>query len=320
MSVFVESQQYSHILHPQFFDAMLRGADMRGLLEDSARTSAADVAAINARHPNVSIVIRTRNDRSHVEGLFEDINRQIFQGEIQVVLADTESNDGTADAAKAIGRNLGLGVTIVPIAQQGFSYPVGLNQAFQSADHSYILSLVGHESLSNTQTLDAAIRGARSESFGGAYGLALPNVNSTRSEQLGSLVLGIPKALKESELITTVEVGALASDRAVISRDVWRELGGYNVAYGAGGEDGDLARRMHAAGFSIIRDPILTTHHTHGLGPIRSLVQLIDWYRISRPHKFNPTLHRFIRPEQRLDREDQKILRQQRPVDALLVM
>lgn len=277
---------------------MLHGAEIRGFLEASARQSAAEVAEMSGSPPDISIVIRTRNNGPLIEGLFEDIHRQEFRGGVQIVLADTESTDGTVATARALGRNLNREVAVVPIAQRNFSYPAGLNQAFEAADNPYIVSLVGHERLSNTRTLDAAIRGSRLPNFGGAYGPALPNTNSTRSERLGAIVLGIPRMLKEPQRLTKPEVGALASDRAVISRDVWRELGGYDIAYGAGGEDGDLARRMLAAGIDIVRDPVLTTHHTHGLGPVRSLVQLIEWYRISRPHEFRPQLHRFIRPEQ----------------------
>jgi glycosyltransferase involved in cell wall biosynthesis len=298
MAEVIESAQFRYILHTEIFDTMLRGAEMRGLLEASARQSATEVAEMSGSHPDVSIVIRTRNNRAFIEGLFEDIHRQAFGGGVQIVLADTESNDGTVATARALGRNLDREVAVVPIAQQDFSYPTGLNQAFDAADNPYILSLVGHERLSNTRTLDAAIRGSRSPNFGEAYGPALPNINSTRSERLGAIILGIPRVLKEPQRLTKPEIGALASDRAVISRDIWRELGRYDVTYGAGGEDNDLARRMLAAGIDIVRDPVLTTHHTHGLGPVRSLVQLIDWYRISRPHEFRPLLHRFIRPEQ----------------------
>lgn len=298
MAEVIESRRVPHILHTDIFDTMLHGAEMRGLLETSARQSATEVAEMSDSHPDISIVIRTRNDRPLMEGLFEDIRRQAFRGEVQIVLADTESSDGTVATARALGRELDCEVTVVPIAQRNFSYPVGLNQAFDAADNPFILSLVGHERLSNTRTLDAAIRGSRSSNFGGAYGLALPNINSTRSERLGVMILGIPRMLKEPQRLTKPEVGALASDRALISRDAWRELGGYDIAYGAGGEDGDLARRMLAAGIDIVRDPVLTTHHTHGLGPVRSLVQVIDWYRISRPHEFRPQLHRFIRPEE----------------------
>jgi len=298
MAEVIESRKFSYILHTEIFDTMLCGAKMCGLLEVSARQSATEAAEMSDSHPDISIVIRTRNNSSLIEGLFEDIHRQAFTGKVQIVLADTESSDGTVATAKAIGRNLGYEVTLVPIAQENFSYPTGLNQAFDAVDNPYILSLVGHERLSNTRTLDAAIRGSRSPNFGGAYGPALPNINSTRFERFGTVMLGIPGMLKEPQRLTKPEIGALASDRAVISRHVWRELGGYDVAYGAGGEDGDLARRMLAAGIDIVRDPVLTTHHTHGLGPARSLVQLIDWYRISRPHEFRPKLHRFIRPQQ----------------------
>jgi glycosyltransferase involved in cell wall biosynthesis len=298
MAEFTEFPQFTYILHAEIFDTMLRGAEMRGLLETSALRSATEVAEMSGSYPDISIVIRTRNDRPFMEGLFEDIHRQAFSGQVQIVLADTESSDGTVATAMALGRDLDREVTVVPIAQRNFSYPIGLNQAFDAVDNPYILSLVGHERLSNTRTLDAAIRGSRSPNFGGAYGPALPNINSTRSERLGAIILGIPGMLKGPQRLAGPEVGALASDRAVISRDAWRELGGYDIAYGAGGEDGDLARRMSAAGIDIVRDPVLATHHTHGLGPVRSLVQVIDWYRISRPHEFRPQLHRFIRPEE----------------------
>src|ERR1039457_601309 len=208
MSEVIKSQQFSHILHIEIFDTTLRGTEMCGLLEESARKSAIEIAETNASHPDISIVIRTRNDSSRIEGLFEDIHNQAFRGGVQIVLADTESSDGTVATARALGRNIGHEITVVPINQQNFSYPTGLNQAFTGVEHPYILSLVGHERLSNTRTLDAAIRGCRSVNFGGAYGLALPNVNSTRSEQLGAIMLGIPKALKEPKRMTKPEVGA----------------------------------------------------------------------------------------------------------------
>src|SRR5262249_660317 len=128
MAEVIESGEFPCVLHTEIFGTMLRGAEMCGLLEASARKSATEVARMNGSNPDISIVIRTRNNRPLIEGLFEDIHRQEFIGGVQIVLADTESSDGTVATARALGRNLGREVTVVPIAQQNFSYPTGLNQ------------------------------------------------------------------------------------------------------------------------------------------------------------------------------------------------
>ncbi len=260
---------------------------MRDLLEASARRSAIEIEEMSGVYPHVSFVIRThneiRNNSPGFEGLFEDIHRQAFGGEVQIVLADEDSDDGTANIARSLARNIYTEVAVVSVSRQRANYASALNQAIEATDHPYIVSIVGHERLSNTRTLDAVIRGARSPNFGGAYGPDLPNANASRTEQIGAIVLGIPEMLRWPRVITKPEMGMMASDRAVISKAVWQDLGGYDERYGAGGEDGDLGRRMLAEGLSIVRDPVLAMHHTHGLGPIRSLLQLADWFRISRP-------------------------------------
>src|SRR5205814_405162 len=113
-------QHYEYILHPGIFDVIRRGEEMCDLLEASARRSALEVSEIQGPHPDISLVIRTRNDAETLPALFKDIDSQDSGGELQVIIADSESADRTVDVAKAEGRNYGLGVTVVSIAQKGF--------------------------------------------------------------------------------------------------------------------------------------------------------------------------------------------------------
>ena len=107
--------------------------------------------------------------------------------------------------------------------------------------------------------------------------MSLPNNNATWTERLGAVQLGLPNLLRPASRETADQLGMLATNCAAISVESWRELGGFSEQFASGGEDGDMARRMLAAGIEIVRDPTLSVHHTHGLGPINGLKQLWHW-------------------------------------------
>jgi hypothetical protein len=109
--------------------------------------------------------------------------------------------------------------------------------------------------------------------------------------------MGVIDMLREPKRITENELGAMASDRVVISRMAFLALGGYSPAFGAGGEDNDMAKRLlrYGHGLDVVRDPVLAMHHTHGLGPVRCLIQRLDWSRISeRPHQYQPLMRKVL--------------------------
>jgi GT2 family glycosyltransferase len=137
----------------------------------------------------------------------------------------------------------------------------------------------------------------------GASGETLPNANASRTEKLFNTVAVLPN-LKAVREVTKPEMGLLATNCAVISRTAWQELGGFDEAFAGGGEDTDLARRMLEAGHRVMRDPALSVHHTHGLGPINSLRQVVHWAHILRgPNEFDAKKLARRRPDLNLSAE-----------------
>lgn len=252
------SSEADYILYPEFFDRLpVVGQHYKVPLNE--RAAEVDVATEGAQDPNVTVLIRTRNHAERIAGIFEDIHRQAFKGEVQVVVVDTESSDGTQEIARSHG------ATVRSIAQHDFNYANSLNTGFDAADHPYVLTLVGHSRLSNTQTLHGVTRWATAPSFGGAYGAALPDGNATLGDVAISLLQKNTARLKPAEKLDEWHSGAMVAHRSVVARGAWEELGGYDESYGNGGEDTDMARRMIAGGMSVVREPVLSVHHSYGL-------------------------------------------------------
>jgi glycosyltransferase involved in cell wall biosynthesis len=267
----------THTLHPDIFDRTpVIGTQLRDALEQSAQ----EITTWDGVDPDISILIRTRNNEGRIRSLFDDINAQRFAGEVQVVVVDTESSDGTAQTAKK------LGAEVVNIAQTDFNYPRALNMGVAAADHPYVFSIVGHSNLTNDQTLRGISCWHSDAKLGGIYGMALPDANASKTEQ--ALALGLVPLVKVPKRITSATVGVLGANAAAVNRAAWVELGGFDEKFAAGGEDTELARRMLAAGLSVVREPVLSVHHSHGLGPINTFRQALHWAQVARSaHNFD---------------------------------
>lgn len=263
------------LLHEGILDASLLGEYfVKPLLKQ--KIGAAALAAEGLTDPNVTILIRSRNNVEQLEGLFDDISQQNFNGEVETVLVDTESTDGTIDLAKRFGAE------VVSIAQNDFSYPAALNKGFEAASHDWVFSLVDHSLLSSTEVLRTATRTQQTEGdVAGISGVVLPNTNATWIERAGMDIGAIARFLKQSPyIIDKLGTGDLGANVSAYHRDAWRELGGFDEAYGAGGEDAAFARIAQKNGYKVIADPVISVHHSHGVGLIDSLRQLRYWGKI----------------------------------------
>jgi glycosyltransferase involved in cell wall biosynthesis len=161
----------------------LAGKIMRSALV--ARIGELRRAAHGRADPGVTVLIRTRNDARRLEGLCQDVAAQDYDGPVQLVVVDTESSDNTLAIARQYGAH------IITIKQQDFSYPYALNVGFEAAKHPFVLTLVGHSSLTNRYVLKTASRHTTDTHFGGAYGMTLADTNATVIERLAISLLAI---------------------------------------------------------------------------------------------------------------------------------
>lgn len=283
------------LLHPELFESTpIFGEQMRESL--ALRAGEVAMGVIAREDPYVSVLIRGKNNPDALEELLGDVfaGQRYDQHKIQPILVDT---DPTADTV-AVARR--YGATHVPIRQEHFNYAAALNKGFQAAEHPYVFTFVDHSKLSNDQTLHVATRWRNSANFAGAYGVALPDANASWTERIGAVGLGVHRILgKSAAQVTEPGMGFMAANASVVSREAWAELGGYSEAYGGGGEDGDFGKRLIKAGAAVWLDPALSVHHTHGLGPINGLRQLLAWRRMGAPNQFDRTKLKSYRPDLR---------------------
>nr|QQZ51592.1 glycosyltransferase [Phenylobacterium glaciei] len=88
---------------------------------------------------NVSVVIRTLNEAKHLPALLEGIRGQVYEGgEIETVIVDSGSTDGTLEIARSFGVNL------VHIAKEDFSFGRSLNVGCQAAAGEALVFVSGH--------------------------------------------------------------------------------------------------------------------------------------------------------------------------------
>lgn len=125
----------------------LVGAIMRRRLETRSR----QIASLTAHlpDPNVSVVIRSRNDSAYIGQLLADIRAQDFRGRIEIILVDTASTDQTVALART------QGAKVISLTQAEFTYPRALNLGFEAATHPYVITLVGHSTLASRTLLGA---------------------------------------------------------------------------------------------------------------------------------------------------------------------
>lgn len=237
--------------------------------------------------PNVTVLMRTQNDLEDVQGILDDINRQrsvdgidrMFTGDVQVVLVDTESRDGTVEVARE------WGAEIVPVTQEGFSYPDALNRGFEAAAYPHVFSIVGHSAVTSDMWLRVATRHRANHNLAGVAGVSLPNKKTKFFE--GVTNLDTYRRLREpAGLVTEMRMGLLATNSSMFRREAWEELR-FDKRYAAGGEDMDFARRAMDAGMGIMADAGASVYHSHGLDAIGSLRQFGYWSKLGQGKEFS---------------------------------
>lgn len=248
--------------------------------------------------PSISVLIRSRNNRDQLLELLDDIEAQDYDGQIEIIVVDTESSDGTVELAKS------RGARVINIKQSDFSYPKSLNIGFAAAKNDWILSLVDNSALMNNMTFKVATRWTSDQNVVAVYGINLPNKNATLSERLtygmGQLYKIRRKAYKTTK--RDVKGGFMAANNSFTRRNVWHEIGGFDESYGAGGEDFAFGVTLRNAGRTIVFDPALSLYHTHGLNLLQQIRQVFYWYSLSKPLSFDAQRLQHYRPDLRQSR------------------
>ncbi len=84
-----------------------------------------------------SVVIRAYNEAAHIGRLLTGIQQQTLP-EVEVILVDSGSTDGTVQIAEAFG------VKLVTISPEEFTFGRSLNRGIEAASHEYVAIISAH--------------------------------------------------------------------------------------------------------------------------------------------------------------------------------
>ncbi|MDB5594147.1 MAG: glycosyl transferase family protein [Hyphomicrobiales bacterium] len=234
---------------------------------------------------DVSVVVCTRN-RAHailncLQSIADSAAHCEAKAELQIVVVDNGSRDGTASIVREWARNSPIAVDVVEQPRVGLS--VARNSGVATArgrlvvftdddcrlELNYIKDLLAHDATDSGPVL----RGGRVE-LGDATDLPFTvktdcstfryHIRKTnlRMLHLGGCILGCNMAMR---------------------REVIEKVGDFDERFGAGGmfpaaEDTDFIFRAYLAGFPIEYVPDMTVRHYHGRKSLADIQQLLRNY------------------------------------------
>jgi glycosyltransferase involved in cell wall biosynthesis len=88
--------------------------------------------------PRVSVVIRTFNEEQHIGKLLRGIQNQTLAPDVEVIVVDSGSTDGTVDVARPFG------VRLVNITPEEFSFGRALNRGIAVATAPFVVIASAH--------------------------------------------------------------------------------------------------------------------------------------------------------------------------------
>ncbi len=292
-SAFMASGEY--LLHPELLETIpLGNLRTAKLLNRCISDTLVDDPRCD---PNLSLVVRVFNEAAKLQRLFEDIDKQLYGGKIQVIVVDNCSRDRSVEVARHHGAE------VVTLPRSEFTYPRSMNVGVEAASNDLVFLTVAHVRLSSSLNLHAGARHfTRSDNTAGAFGTCLPDKGASYLERWAAA--GDPTLFlaQRAKSIKKCRLGALGATGAMISKRVWNELGRFDEHYQMGGEDTALAKLMLKAGYRVVQEPAMTVHHSHGLGFKDAVKQYMHQLATREPTQFDEERIMARRPDLRANK------------------
>jgi rhamnosyltransferase len=220
----------------------------------------------------ISVVIPVKDGGDDLRRCLDALERQRVDEERELVVADSDSTDGSRELAAS------RGARVVDVSASEFVHGATRNLAVEQARGDVLVFTTQDAYAADDRwlaRLSAALRA--DESVAGAYGRQLPHEDASPPERffLDFLYGPEPRVQRASGLDElTLRTTLFSNANSAIRRDIWERFPFADDLFFA--EDQDWARRVLLAGFAIRYEPAAAVHHSHRYSVATALKRFFD--------------------------------------------
>ena len=211
-----------------------------------------------AQDCEVSIVILTKNEATNVGLCLDSIFAQEYQGEFEVLVIDSGSEDGTLEIVR------GYPVTLVEIPREEFSHGGTRNLGASLGQGQYIVYITADAFAADAYWLRNLTARLDRPEVAGVYGRQIPKEDASPVERFMLGYLYGPQkrvqAWEEGEVVD-IDLTWFSDVNSVVRKSVWQD---YNFAEDLiMSEDQEWAKRVLLGGHLIVYEPEAAVFHSH---------------------------------------------------------
>ncbi|MGE5508460.1 MAG: glycosyltransferase family 2 protein [Chitinophagales bacterium] len=243
----------------------------------------------------VSIVIPCRNEQKYIQDLLEALDEQDYQDELEVVIVDDHSTDGTRRLIEQWVKDHGENRLLVRvISNSGEGIPAALNEGIAQAQSPIIIRMDAHAKpdANYVSMCLAALKKSRAQLVGGVW-LIRPS-RTTLIAQAIALTVSHPFGAGDSLYRYGAQAGPQVVDTVpfgCFKKAVWDRVGRYDENLKAN-EDYDFAYRIRRAGGTVYFDPAIrsTYYARHNLRALGRQYFRYGWWKAKMLRKWPESL------------------------------
>jgi glycosyltransferase involved in cell wall biosynthesis len=224
----------------------------------------------------IGVVIRTLNESEFIERCLETLGRQSGDFKLDIRVVDSGSTDGTVELAKAAG------VRIVNLLPDEFDYSKALNVGIEAVEGDLVVIISAHAIPASVEWLERITTPFVDARVAGVCSREVPWPDAPWGEVHR---LGHQFGDDRREYPRDTEKIFFSNAASVVRRSVWRD---YPFTLPAS-EDLDWAKRVVAAGWTIVYEPRAAVYHSHRENPREQALRMIDISRALMPSDAVPT-------------------------------
>jgi rhamnosyltransferase len=206
----------------------------------------------------ISVLIPVKDGGSDLVRCLQAITAQKVEDEVEVVVVDSGSSDGSADRARE------LGAEVHEIAAKEFVHGATRNLAARLSRGDVLVFTTQDAVPADDQWLARLVRALDGDGVAGAYGRQLPHEDATPPEQFFlDFMYGASPRIQHLGGIEELsfEQTLFSNVNSAIPRSVW-EANPFRDDVTMS-EDQEWSRRMLLAGHTIVYEPNAAVRHSH---------------------------------------------------------